>query len=115
METVWQGFPDLQQSYFLLARNNGDGSFAPVEKIPFAGGPAPVDMALADVNNDGRLDCVCAAPGGADPRGGVTVILGASGPLPPGPHVITAWLEDVAGNRSPDSEATAILIEPAAT
>jgi hypothetical protein len=97
----------VQQSDVLLARDEGGGTLAPVEKVPFDGGPAPVDVTLADVNNDGRLD-----GGGADPRGGVTAVPGAPGALLPGPHVITAWLEDVAGNRPPDGEATGILIKP---
>jgi hypothetical protein len=112
METVWLGFPELQETWFVLARNNGDGTFAAAEKTVVEGGPFPADMTLADVNNDGRLDFVSAVQGGAERPGGVLVIPGASGALPPGPHVITAWLEDVAGNRSPDSEATTILIEP---
>jgi hypothetical protein len=111
METVWLGFPELQETWFVLARNNGDGTFAPAEKILVEGGPYPADMTLADVNNDGRLDFVSAILGGTEHPGGVLVIPGASGNLPPGEHVITAWLEDVAGNRSPDSPATLILIE----
>ncbi len=42
-----------------LYRNNGDGSFTPPVVVP-SGGTAPTDVALADLNNDGRLDIIVA-------------------------------------------------------
>jgi len=54
---------------------NGDGSFAPAAGSPFAVGPLPWSVAVADVNGDGRSDIVTANVGSND----VTVLLGEAG------------------------------------
>ena len=92
--------------YFIaVAPGNGDGTFGEVRSFPLSGGYyAP---AVADFNGDGRLDVATSDSN----ESSLLLFPGTGGPLPLGPHSVTAWLEDRAGNRSPDGPATQVVVE----
>src|SRR5208283_3111798 len=71
------GIPDIVE-----AKNNGDlglfegygdGTFQ--NEIPMSGGASPVQIAIADLNGDGKGDLVVADFGAGDAGGGWTVLL----------------------------------------
>lgn len=62
---------------------DGHGHFAPAPGSPFACGPAPNDIAVADMNRDGRPDLIIANTG--TPY--ITILLGdGQGGFAPSPH-----------------------------
>jgi len=97
------------QGYLIVLRGNGDGTFRGPERVDLHG--RPQDVTLADFDRDGRLD---AAAAGFVTNTGVaatSLYRGAGGPLPAGNHSVTAWLEDLAGNRSASSATTVVTVE----
>ena len=58
-DLVTSNLVDQESSTVSVAKNNGDGTFAPPVDYPV--GPNPKDLRLADFNGDGRPDVVCLA------------------------------------------------------
>jgi FG-GAP-like repeat len=59
LDFVTSNLVDQEFSTVSVAKNNGDGTFAPPVHYPV--GPNPTDLRLADFNGDGRPDVVCLA------------------------------------------------------
>jgi hypothetical protein len=89
-----------------VARGNGDGTFKPMERFALSSS----DFPLADFNGDGRLDTVTRS-NVAGSSSSLDTYLGTGGPLPAGAHEVSAWFEDLAGNRSADSASTLVTVE----
>jgi len=59
LDFVTSNLVDQEFSTVSVAKNNGDGTFAPPVHYPV--GPNPTDLRLADFNGDGKPDVVCLA------------------------------------------------------
>jgi FG-GAP-like repeat len=59
LDFVTSNLVDQESSTVSVAKNNGDGTFAPPVDYPV--GPNPTDLRLADFNGDGKPDVVCLA------------------------------------------------------
>ena len=74
LDFVTSNLVDQESSTVSVAKNNGDGTFAPPAHFPV--GPAPTDLRVADFNGDGKPDVVClAALSGGPGESYVTVLL----------------------------------------
>lgn len=59
LDFVTSNLVDQESSTVSVAKNNGDGTFAP--PVHYLVGPNPTDLRLADFNGDGKPDVVCLA------------------------------------------------------
>ena len=59
LDFVTSNLVDKEFSTVSVAKNDGDGTFAPTVDYPV--GPNPTDLRLADFNGDGKSDVVCLA------------------------------------------------------
>ncbi|HET6250034.1 MAG TPA: ELWxxDGT repeat protein [Tepidisphaeraceae bacterium] len=84
--------------------NGGNRTFLPTSSLATIN--RPTDLEIADVNGDKRTDFVVA---GASQS--VATVLQTGGVLPNGAHSMYAWVEDLAGNRSPNSATTPITLD----